>query len=65
MCLLVICCLVALLFREINVLHTRIKLIVHVIKGIWAPSWLNFFFNGPRFVEIFNNHDAKITTAPA
>jgi hypothetical protein len=65
MCLLVICCLVALLFREMNVLHTCIKLIVDVIKGIWAPSWLNFFFNGPKFVEIFNNHDAKITTAPA
>jgi hypothetical protein len=46
-------------------MHTRIKLIVDVIRGIWAPSSLNFFFNGPRFVEIFDSHDAKITTTLA
>jgi len=65
MCLLVICCLAALFFREVNILHTCIKLIADVIRGIGAPNWLNLFFNGPRFVEIFDSHDVKITIAPA
>jgi hypothetical protein len=59
-CSLVICCLAALLFGEVNVLHTRIKLVVDVIRGTGAPSWLNIFFNGPRFAEILDSHDAKI-----
>jgi len=65
MCLLVIYCLAALLFGEVNVLHTRIELVVDVIKGTRAPSWLNLFFNGPRSVEILDSHDAKIVTASA
>jgi hypothetical protein len=64
MCLLVICCLAALLFGEMNVLHTHIELVVDVIRGTRAPSWLNLFFNGPRSVEILDNHDAKIATTP-
>jgi hypothetical protein len=64
MCLLVICCLAALLFGEMNVLHIHIELVVDVIKGTRAPNWLNLFFNGPRSVEILNNHDAKIATTP-
>jgi hypothetical protein len=63
-CLLVIYCLVALLFGEVNVLHTRIELVVDVMKGIGAPSWLNLFFNGPRSVDILDSHDAKIATTP-
>jgi hypothetical protein len=59
-CLLVICCLVALLFGEVNVLHTRIELVVDVIRGTRAPNWLNIFFNGPKFAEILDSHDAKI-----
>jgi hypothetical protein len=47
-CLLVICYLAALLFGKMNVLHTRIKLVIDVIRGTGAPSWLNLFFNGPR-----------------
>jgi len=65
MCLLVIYCLAALLFGEVNVLHTRIELVVDVIKGTRAPSWLNLFFNGPRSAEILDSHDAKIVTASA
>jgi hypothetical protein len=64
-CLLVIYCLVALLFGEANVMHTHIELAVDVIRGTWAPSWLNLFFNGPRFAEILDSHDAKITTTHA
>jgi hypothetical protein len=64
MCLLVIYCLVALLFGEVNVLHTRIELVVDVIRGTRAPNWLNIFFNGPRSAEILDSHDAKITTEP-
>ncbi len=63
--LLMICCLVALLFGEVNVMHTRIELIVDVIRGTGAPSWLNLFFNGPRSTDILDNHDAKISTTPA
>ncbi len=63
-CLLVIYYLATLLFGEMNVLHTRIELVADVIRGIGAPNWLNFFFNGPRFVKILNSHDAKIATAP-
>ncbi len=62
-CLLVICYLATLLFGEVNVLHTRIELIVDVIKGIGAPSWLNFFFNGPRSTKIIDSYDAKIATS--
>jgi hypothetical protein len=54
-CLLVINYLAALLFGEVNVLHTRIELVVDVIKSTGAPSWLNLFFNGPslhRFLTI-------------
>jgi len=47
-CLSVICCLAALLVGEVNIMHTRIELVVDVIRSIGAPSWLNFFFNGPR-----------------
>jgi len=47
-CLLVIYCLVALLFGEVNIMHRCIELIVDVIRSIGAPSWLNFFFNGPK-----------------
>ncbi len=65
MCLLLICCLVTLLFGEVNVLHTSIELIIDVIRRTRAPSWLNLFFNGPRFVEILDSHDAKIAIAPA
>jgi hypothetical protein len=65
MCLLVIYCLAALLFGEVNVLHTRIELVIDVIKGTRAPSWLNLFFNGPRSAEILDSHDAKIVTASA
>jgi len=50
-CLLVIYCLAALLFGEVNVLHTCIKVVVDVIRGTGAPSWLNLFFNGPRSVK--------------
>ncbi len=46
-CLLVICCLVALLFGEVNIIYICIELVVDVIRSIGAPSWLNFFFNGP------------------
>jgi hypothetical protein len=49
--LLMIYCLATLLFREMNVLHTHIELVVDVIKGTLAPSWLNLFFNGPKSVE--------------
>jgi hypothetical protein len=45
-------------------MHTRIELVIDVIRGTGAPSWLNLFFNGPRFAEILDNHDAKIATAP-
>jgi hypothetical protein len=62
MCLLVICCLASILFGEMNILHTRIELVVDVIKGIGAPNCLNIFFNGPRSIEILNNHDSKIAT---
>ncbi len=62
MCLLVICCLAAILFGEMNILHTWIELVVDVIRGIGAPNWLNIFFNGPRFTEILDNHDSKIAT---
>ncbi len=62
-CLLVIYCLATLLFGEVNVLHTHIELVVDVNKGTGAPSWLNLFFNGPRSIEIFDSHDAKIPTA--
>jgi len=62
-CLLVICCLAALLFRAVNVLHTHIEVVVDVIRGTRAPSWLNLFFNGPRSAKILDNHDAKIATA--
>jgi len=64
-CLLVICCLAALLFGEMNVLHTRIKLVIDVIRDTRAPSWLNLFFNGPRSTKILDSHDAKIATPPA
>jgi hypothetical protein len=64
-CLLVICYLAALLFGKMNVLHTRIKLVIDVIRGTGAHSWLNLFFNGPRSAEILDSHDAKITIAPA
>jgi hypothetical protein len=64
-CLLVICYLAALLFRAVNVLHTHIEVVVDVIRGTRAPSWLNFFFNGSRSAEILDSHDAKIATAPA
>jgi hypothetical protein len=64
MCLLVICYLATLLFREVNVMHTHIELIVDVIRGTRGPNWLNLLFNGPRFTKILNSHDAKITTAP-
>jgi hypothetical protein len=64
-CLLVICCLAALLFGEVNVLHTHIELVVDVTRGTWAPSWLNIFFNGPRSIDILNSYDAKITTTHA
>jgi hypothetical protein len=60
----VIYCLATLLFKEVNVLHTHIELVIDVIKGIGAPSWLNLFFNGPKSTEILNSHDAKIATAP-
>ncbi len=50
-----------LLFGEVNILHTCIKLVVNVITCTWAPSWLNLFFNGPRSVLILDSHDAKIT----
>jgi hypothetical protein len=50
---------------EVNVLHTRIELVVDVIKGTGAPSWLNFFFNGPKFAEILDSHYAKIAIALA
>jgi hypothetical protein len=63
-CLLVICYLAALLFGEMNILHTHIELLVDVIKGTGAPSWLNLFFNGPKSVKILISHDAKITIAP-
>ncbi len=48
-----------------NVLHTRIELIVDVIRRTGAPSWLNLFFNGPRSVEILDSHDVKIATTHA
>ncbi len=64
-CLLVICCLAALLFGAVNVLHTRIQLVVDAIRGTGVPSWLNLFFYGPRSAEILDSHDAKIATAPA
>jgi hypothetical protein len=64
-CMLVICCLATLLFGEVNVLHTRIELVVDVIRGTGAPSWLNLFFNGPRSTKILDSHDAKIATTPA
>ncbi len=48
-CILVICCLATLLFGEVNIMHTHIELVVDVIRSIGAPSWLNFFFNGPKF----------------
>jgi hypothetical protein len=64
-CLLVIYCLAALLFGAVNVLYTHIEVVVDVIRGIGAPSWLNLFFNGPRSAEVLNNHDANIVTAPA
>jgi hypothetical protein len=63
--MLVICCLAALLFGAMNVLHTRIEVLVDVMIGTGAPSWLNLFFNGPRSAEILDIHDAKIATAPA
>jgi hypothetical protein len=47
-CLLVIYCLAALLFGEVDIMHTRIELVVDVIRSIGAPRWLNFFFNGPK-----------------
>jgi hypothetical protein len=62
MCLLVICCLAAILFGEMNILHTHIELVVDVIRGIGATNWLNIFFNGPRSTKILDNHDAKIAT---
>jgi hypothetical protein len=37
-CLLVICCLAALLYREMNVMHTHIELVVDVIRGTRAPN---------------------------
>ncbi len=61
-CLLVICCLAALLFGEVHVLHTHIELVVDIIRGIGAPSWLNLFFNGCKSTEILDSHDAKIAT---
>ncbi len=64
-CLLVICYLAALLFGAVNVLHTRIEVVVDVIRGTRAPSWLDLFFNGPKFTEILDNHDVKIATALA
>ncbi len=64
-CLLVIYCLAALLFGEMNVLHTQIELVVDVIRGTEAPTWLNLFFNGPRSIEILDSHNVKITTTPA
>jgi hypothetical protein len=64
-CLLMICYLVTLFFGEVNIMLTRIELVVDVIKSIGAPSWLNLFFNGPKYVEILDNHDAKITIALA
>jgi hypothetical protein len=57
--------LAALLFGEVNVLHTCIELVIDVIRGTWAPNWLNLFFNGPRSEKILDNHDAKIATTPA
>jgi len=54
-----------MLFGEVNVLHTRIKLVVDDIRGIGAPDWLNIFFNGPRSIKILNSHDAKIATTLA
>ncbi len=36
-CLLVIYCLAALLFGEVNILHTRIKLVIDVIRGTRHP----------------------------
>jgi hypothetical protein len=63
-CLLVICCLAALLFGAVNVLHTRIE-VVDVIRSTKAPSWLNLFFNGPRSAKILDIHDTIIATAPA
>jgi hypothetical protein len=65
MCLLVISCLATLLFGEVHVLHTHIELVVDVIRSTGAPSWLNLFFNGPRFAKILDNHDVKIAIAPA
>jgi hypothetical protein len=55
--------LAALLFGEMNVLHTHIELIVDVIRSTGASNWLNLFFNGPRSVEILDSHDAKIAIA--
>ncbi len=49
---------------EVNVLHTRIELVIDVIRGTWAPSWLNLFFNGPRSAKILDSHDVKNVTAP-
>ncbi len=43
-----------------NVLHSSIELVVDVIRGTRAPSWLNLFFIRPRFAEILDNHDAKL-----
>jgi len=63
-CMLVICCLATSMFRAVNVLHTRIEVVVDVIRGTRAPDWLNLFFNGPRSVEILHIHDAKIATTP-
>jgi len=63
-CLLVICYLAALLYGEVNILHTHIELVVDVIRGTRAPIWLNHFFNGPKSTEIFDSHDAKIAIAP-
>jgi hypothetical protein len=63
--MLVICCLAAFLFGAMNVLHTRIEVVINVIIGTRAPSWLNLFFNGPRSAKILDIHDAKIATALA
>ncbi|CAK9200415.1 unnamed protein product [Sphagnum troendelagicum] len=50
---------------EVNMLHTRIEVVIDVIRGTGAHSWLNLFFNGPRSAEILDSHDAKIAIAPA
>jgi hypothetical protein len=60
----VICYLAALLFGAMNMIHTRIEVVIDVIRGTGAHSWLNLFFNGPRSAEILDSHDAKIAITP-